>query len=213
MNTDNSATYAAPLRLPVCICLDTGTATSDEPEKLFRHLMNELQSCFDNTLCEPFEPELSLICCGGGGACSPTPFRTPESLRKLPPLCGGGASRLGEGVTCALDTLAERLELYRREGLPSLTPRLIIISKGGNHGSPDLLHSAAARVRRLRRNGRLITHILCPGQPVQQANLHLFSPRRNGRSRLRALLCRLRSALHIGLSHLRFFFTSHPTIH
>lgn len=209
MNADYSATYAGLLRLPVCICLDTGAATGHEPEKLFRHLMNELQSCFDNTLCEPFVPELSLICCGDGVACRPSPFLSPEELRKHPPLCGGGASWLGEGVTCALDALAERLELYRREGIPTLTPRLIVISKGRNNGSPDLLHSAAARVRRLRRNGRLITYILCPGQPVQRGNLLLFSPRHAGRSRLRALLCRLRNALRSGLAHLRFFFTSH----
>lgn len=49
--------------LPVCICLDTGITTSNEPEKLFRWMLRELKAGFDATLGEACRPEFLLICC------------------------------------------------------------------------------------------------------------------------------------------------------
>lgn len=204
---------AGPYRLPVCICLDTGVNTSDEPDPIFRHVLQELQTSFDNTLGDPFEPEISLVCCGYGSECCSSGFLSPAALRELPPLRLGQATWLGEGVMSALDALAERLELYRREGIPALTPRFILISNGGNQGDPDMLLRAAARVRRLRRRGRLLAYILCPGQPVRRANLRLFSPRLTRQDKLRTILHRLRCVLRTFRTTLRRIFTTHPTTH
>lgn len=172
MTNDFSIPY-----LPVCICLDTGVATSDDPEKLFRWMLRELKAGFDATLGEPFRPELLLICCGETPPHCPVFFRSVEQLQQLPPLAASSSSLLGEGVNTALDALTERLATYSREGVSSLTPRLILISKGHNDGNPAQLRGAAARVRRLSRCACLHPHIICPGRGENRRNLLLFAPR------------------------------------
>lgn len=73
-----------------------------------------------------------------------------NQIRERPPkLIASGNTAMGEGVNLALDMLEKRKMQYQQNGVEDYQPCLILITDGGNNGSPEAMARAKQRMDRL----------------------------------------------------------------
>ncbi len=128
-------------RCPCVLVLDTSSSMRGEP---MRQLNEGLRSFIDYVRLDSLAAkrvELAIVTFG------PTqliqPFATIDQIG-FRELTARGATPMGEAVTLAIETLAERKAVYRANGVGYYRPWIFLITDGA---STDSLSSAAAAVR------------------------------------------------------------------
>lgn len=102
-----------------------------------------------------------------------------ESCGMIPyPVVEAGANKtcMGEGVNLALDLLEQCKRDYIKRGVDYYQPWLVLISDGGNGGSPQSFERARARIEELVHQERLAVYPLAIGSKANMEDLNRLSP-------------------------------------
>lgn len=140
-------------RCPVVLLLDTSTSMSGEP---IRQLNQGITQFFEEIYADEvarFSVETSIISFGAGGVRKLLPFSGNVDLVTPPRLEADGMTPMGEGLRLAMREIRERRAFYKRSGISSYKPWLVMMSDGGPN---DDWAQAAAEARLQSDQGRLV---------------------------------------------------------
>lgn len=168
-------------RVPITVCLDCSYSMGREDR--LKRAMEGLRRFCEDMQRDPFAQdsvELCIISYGGTEARVERDFALPgEVLENMPKLKADGETPLAEAVNGALDNLEARKRQYKKPGVGSYRPWLIIIGDGDEKGSAEELDRAAQRIREEFKNKRLNVYCVLVGDLVgdkEDTSLRRLSP-------------------------------------
>ncbi len=132
-------------RCPCVLLLDVSGSMEGEP---IRELAAGVEACREELLKDPLTSlrvEIAAVTFGeevavAQGLVSPGDFR-------LPALKAGGKTPMAAAIHKALDLIEERVGYYRACDLDNFTPWVVMLTDGKATDDPEVIRSAAGRVR------------------------------------------------------------------
>lgn len=162
-------------RVPVALCLDISGSMAGEPiaelNAGVQQYLAEMQSD-DLTL---YSSETAVVTFADQAVCA-ADFNTADHLQ-VPTLEADGMTRMGEGLTLALDLLEQRKDQYKSTGVDYYQPILVVMSDGKPNGSRSVLEDAVTRIRQHVDARRLTVVAVGLGADADLYTLEKVSPR------------------------------------
>lgn len=147
----------ADSRCAISLVLDCSDSMKQVLPGESRSALEELNGSLDLLLAEIHRDPLSRrrielsVTCYGTQIADPTPFATVENA-VLPELQPMGITNTGAALSKALDSLDERKETYKKNGISYYQPQLFILSDGL---SMDSLEEASERIKKMEKEKKL----------------------------------------------------------
>lgn len=170
MNHNALALFENPApRCPVALLLDTSGSMDGPP---IQELNQGLQQFFEEVHSDEvarFSVETTLITFGAGGVRQALPFTGMVEHISAPRLRAGGMTPLGGAINLGLHEIQERRAFYKRSGISSYKPWMIVMTDGMPN---DDWAGPAARARDLSDQGKMVMLGVGIGDGV---DMNLFS--------------------------------------
>ena len=162
-------------RVPVVLCLDVSGSMQGRPiEELNDGVAGFLQELRGDDLTR-YSAETAVVTFGNEAVCA-ADFDTADHLQP-PRLEAGGLTRMGEGLTLALNLLDQRKEQYKSTGVDYYQPILVVMSDGCPNGDRRVQDEAVQRLRTLTEGRRLTVVAVGIGDGADMETLSRISPR------------------------------------
>jgi uncharacterized protein YegL len=156
-------------RCPCVLLLDTSGSMEGDS---IRELTAGLEACRAELLKDELSSlrvELAVVTFGSEVTVAQTPV-SPEEFRP-PALEAGGRTPMGAGIHKALDLMEERIRHYRAHDLDNYTPWIILVTDGKSTDPPEVMESAASRIRAWEKEKRVAFFAV----GVENADLHALA--------------------------------------
>ena len=164
-------------RVPVSLCLDCSGSMSGAPiNELNDGVATFYEAIYSDEIAR-YSAEVSIVTFGP--AQLETNFQTLDQNNRPPRLSASGNTPMGEAVKISLDSLENRKDEYKRNGVDYYQPWLVLMSDGAPYGgSQAVLDEQIRRTRELATNKKLAVFAIGVGPEADMNTLAKFSPNR-----------------------------------
>lgn len=164
-------------RVPVSLCLDCSGSMSGAPIAELNEGVKTFYEALNADEIARYSAEISIVTFGP--AQLETEFQTLDQNSRSPFLTAGGSTPMGEAVKISLDSLENRKEEYRRNGVDYYQPWLVLMTDGTPYGgSQTMLDEQIRRVQNLVECRKLTVFPIGIGFEADMNVLARFSPGR-----------------------------------
>ena len=164
-------------RVPVSLCLDCSGSMSGAPIAELNEGVKTFYEALNADEIARYSAEISIVTFGP--AQLETEFQTLDQNSRPPFLTAGGSTPMGEAVKISLDSLENRKEEYRRNGVDYYQPWLVLMTDGTPYGgSQTMLDEQIRRVQNLVECRKLTVFPIGIGFEADMNVLARFSPGR-----------------------------------
>lgn len=165
-------------RVPVSLCLDCSGSMSGAPiNELNDGVATFYEAIYSDEIAR-YSAEVSIVTFGP--AQLETNFQTLDQNNRPPRLAASGNTPMGEAVKISLDSLENRKEEYRRNGVDYYQPWLVLMTDGAPYGGSEaVLNEQIARVQRMVESKKLTVFPIGIGPEADMNVLARFSPGRS----------------------------------
>lgn len=165
-------------RVPVSLCLDCSGSMSGAPiNELNDGVATFYEAIYSDEIAR-YSAEVSIVTFGP--AQLETNFQTLDQNNRPPRLAASGNTPMGEAVKISLDSLENRKEEYRRNGVDYYQPWLVLMTDGTPYGGSEaVLNEQIARVQRMVESKKLTVFPIGIGAEADMNVLARFSPGRS----------------------------------